>query len=1012
MADVASLSKVFSHLNTMAATAASSPVAAASYLQSVGKPRDAEGNILEPGMPGYEDAVAAMKYSQRSAALGLTSVVNGVAQTPVALLDDAVSARVAKAIWPIAVVSALNEVNRLSQMLGDDYSSDTELLPAQAAQYVNAAGGILMGIGAVVSAIGGAAIAPWIAAIVGTAGAVLTLIGLSYPETAEEIAFYLRKVGDPVLLTMRSITAELGVISDATVSAAILEFSSPNIIKNAAEVIAMSPALQQSILLQQPLDMQNANLTEVASAETISYWEWRTALYLHKEGYSAFLEPKYKGVAFFVNKLAPNADDAVEGFLSGLANGKRVIFVDSGNQGESQAGSIDDQVFGGSDSNILKGEGGSDYLYGFAGNDVLDGGEGTDYLYGGTGDDWLGYTAASTSAGSLAERDSDGNYYEGGTGTDHIFGSVNADRIRFNQGDGTDIVTGNGGADILEYVANGGFLATSREGKNLVLSRTHVNGAVDRIVMQNWYADIPAESMRLARVDFGAIDPTTGLFVASGSLNGDILHEQGLHKQIGTTQELRGDLIAYQETLQGSEQSDWLYSSQAVDENSVGDILVGGLGDDYLYGSIGADKVRIGAGDGKDVFRGNGGADIVETYGGISITHMYTKLDKVGADLRATFIDGTQLTIRDWDVEGKLMAFREGRDGSLVGYDWVNQNLDNFYGDAGVNVIIGTTSANEFYGYGGADRLVGGGGNDKFWGGTGNDELVGNTGNDTFYYGLGDGIDHIWGGGGSDVLDFQASGQGRPLTALRVGNDIKFSYSASDSVTVHDWFSNAGAAMSVKLPNGQVMSSSQVNAGFNTTTMGWTSGVYNGQDFLAVLYSLNSNFKILDDQYKATWGKSFYAQAFNSMVKNYYNDTGVDINGSSVYSWGAGIGNAYATPGTIIYGDVWWNFWSNGNGGHNFAITQANAGRVLNGWSYDSGNPGGLTAHGHIDKALYYQYQNPMQAIPTTRDSFVAYDGSYAQASAMGVYDISSTSESGEGAELVGVSNTQMMYLA
>ena len=673
----------------------------------------------------------------------------------------------------------------------------------------------------------------------------------------------------------------------------------------------------------------------------------------------------------------------------------------------------DDKIFGGTGNDTLLGGMGSDTLKGEADNDVLNGGLGTDYLYGGSGDDWLGYDEADINKGSSIERDSDGNYYEGGTGSDHIFGSVNADRIRFSQGDGTDIVTGNGGADILEYVANGGFLATSREGKNLVLSRTHINGAVDRIVMQNWYADIPAESMRLDRVDFGAIDPTTGLFVASGSLSGDILHEQGLHKQIGATaQELRGDLVAYQETLQGSDRADWLYSSQAVDENSVGDILVGGIGDDYLYGSIGADKIRIGAGDGKDVFRGNGGADIVETYGGISLTHTYTKLDKVGADLRATFIDGTQLTIRDWDVEGKLMAFREGRDGSLVGYGWVNQNLDNFYGDAGVNGITGTTSANELYGYGGADRLVGGGGNDKFWGGIGNDELVGGTGNDTFYYGLGDGIDHVWGGGGSDVLDFQASGQGRPLTASRVGNDIKFSYSASDNVTIHDWFSTAGAAMTVKLPNGQVMSSSQVNAGFNTTALGWTGGVYNSQDFLAVLYSLNSNFKILDDQYKATWGKSFYAQAFNSMVKNYYNDTGVDINGSSVYSWGAGIGNAYATPGTILYGDVWWDFWSNGNGGHNFVITQATAGHVTSGWSYDAGNPGGLNAFPEVVKVSDFYYSNPMQAMPLTRDSFVVYDGSYAQASSMGVYNISSTSESGESAELVGVSNAQMMYLA
>lgn len=633
----------------------------------------------------------------------------------------------------------------------------------------------------------------------------------------------------------------------------------------------------------------------------------------------------------------------------------------------------DDKIFGGIGNDTLLGGLGSDSLKGEDGSDVLNGGLGSDYLFGGAGNDWLGYDAAGIAEGSVIERDSDGNYYEGGTGNDHLFGSTSADRIRFNQGDGSDVVTGNGGADILEYAAGGNFLTTTREGKDLVLSRTLPDGTVDRIVMLNWYADKPSDAMRLVRVDFGAIDPTTGQFVLSGALDQETLHQQGLHKQIAdNAQELRGDLVYYQETLQGSSRSDSLYSSQAADDGSVGDILVGGKGDDYLYGSIGADKVRLWKGDGADVFRGNGGADIIEAYDGLSFKSSSTHLDQVGTNLVITFANDTKLTVLDWTRDGASMAFREGANGYAVGSDWIAQHLTGIYGDAAANLITGNALSNVLYGYAGNDRLVGGGGNDEFWGGADNDQLTGGTGNDVFHYSKGDGIDQVWGGGGSDVLDFQGSGLGYAITATRAGSDLRLSYSANDSVTVHDWFASSSASMQVKLPNGQLVSAATINEGFNTTSSGWTSGVYNSSNFLAVLYGFNSNFQTLDQKYQATWGKSFFANAFNGAGQSYY--AGFSIDGQPVYNWGAGIGNAYATPGKIIYGDVWWSYWSNGKGGYNFVITHVDAGQVANGWSYDSGNPGGLNQN-YITKNSWSHMDNPVQQVPSTRESYVLFNG-------------------------------------
>jgi hypothetical protein len=93
-----------------------------------------------------------------------------------------------------------------------------------------------------------------------------------------------------------------------------------------------------------------------------------------------------------------------------------------------------------------------------------------------------------------------------------------------------------------------------------------------------------------------------------------------------------------------------------------------------------------------------------------------------------------------------------------------------------------------------------------------------------------------------------------------------------------------------------------------------------------------------------------------------------------VYNWGAGMGNQYATPGTIIYGDVWWSYWSNGKGGYNFVITHADAGQVTNGWSYDSGNPGGLN-QSYINKNSWSHMDNPVQQVPSTRESYVLFNG-------------------------------------
>ncbi len=99
-------------------------------------------------------------------------------------------------------------------------------------------------------------------------------------------------------------------------------------------------------------------------------------------------------------------------------------------------GTGDDQLDGGSGSDILLGGAGDDTLDGGSGNDLLLGGNGSDFLDGGSGDDLL-----------LGGNGSD--TLSGGTGDDLLLGGNSNDSL--NGGAGDDILLGQSGNDQLIY---------------------------------------------------------------------------------------------------------------------------------------------------------------------------------------------------------------------------------------------------------------------------------------------------------------------------------------------------------------------------------------------------------------------------------------------------------------------------------------------------------------------------------------------------------------------------------
>ncbi len=117
-------------------------------------------------------------------------------------------------------------------------------------------------------------------------------------------------------------------------------------------------------------------------------------------------------------------------------------------------GTGDDQLDGGSGSDILLGGAGDDTLDGGAGNDLLSGGNGDDALDGGAGDDLLlgGNGSDSLDGGTgddLLLGGNGGDSLDGGTGDDLLLGGNGSDVL--NGGSGDDILLGQSGSDCLIY---------------------------------------------------------------------------------------------------------------------------------------------------------------------------------------------------------------------------------------------------------------------------------------------------------------------------------------------------------------------------------------------------------------------------------------------------------------------------------------------------------------------------------------------------------------------------------
>lgn len=176
------------------------------------------------------------------------------------------------------------------------------------------------------------------------------------------------------------------------------------------------------------------------------------------------------------------------------------------------------------------------------------------------------------------------------------------------------------------------------------------------------------------------------------------------------------------------------------------DTLIGGVEDDVIYGFGGHDTLRGGAGH--DVLAGHEGNDVLQ--GGEGDDYLlggpgHDTLDGGAGSDWAAYEDATAGVKVDLSLSGAQNTGGGGTDRLT--------SIENLYGSAFNDTLVGNAGDNVLMGWDGNDIISGGKGEDTLWGSAGNDTLDGGDGDDWLVGGAGD--DVIKGGAGADWSSYE-----------------------------------------------------------------------------------------------------------------------------------------------------------------------------------------------------------------------------------------------------------------
>jgi Ca2+-binding RTX toxin-like protein len=441
-------------------------------------------------------------------------------------------------------------------------------------------------------------------------------------------------------------------------------------------------------------------------------------------------------------------------------------------------GSFSDTLTGDGGNNLLWGRGGPDVLLGGGGTDFLDGGAGDDLIDGGPGNDYAQY--GDSPSGVTVSLAVSGPQNTGGAGIDtlvsieYLQGSSFDDSFTGNAADnfmsgglGNDSLVGADGSDILSGDAGNDSL-NGGDGNDQLFGaggNDSLSGGVGNDVLDGGPGnDVLDGGPGLDRLQYGS--ESSGVVVSLA---------------ISGPQNTGGSGI------------DTLIGFERLTGTNFNDTLTGDAADNYLYGRGGNDIIDGGAGMDSAQYDEAPSAVAVnlsiiapQNTGGAGVDQLIRIENLIGSAFGDTLIG---------DSGSNVLEGRDGSD-SLSGGDGGDTlsgstGNDTNDGGAGNDALDGADGADSLAGGDGNDTLNGGVGNDSLDGGAGNDVLVDYDGNNSLSGGIGDdqivtgvGNDTVYGGSGNDIIFTLA---GNDVVDGGSGNDqINFSgFSHSAPVTVN-----------------------------------------------------------------------------------------------------------------------------------------------------------------------------------------------------------------------------------
>lgn len=388
------------------------------------------------------------------------------------------------------------------------------------------------------------------------------------------------------------------------------------------------------------------------------------------------------------------------------------VVIDGSGAGETLTGTDQaDTINGHGGDDVLRGLGGTDILNGGAGNDRLDGGLDADVMTGGTGDDTYVVSAAGDQTIELAGEGTDtveawiswtlaanverlillgGGFNGTGNASDNIITGNALNNVLYGMA-GADTLYGGAGADFLDGGAGDDVMVGG------IGDDTYVVGTTSDVVVE--LAGEGTDTVQTYVSGFTLADNLENLTLLGAAIT-------GYGNSVGNV-------------ITGTDGVNYLYG------RGGNDVINGGLGADYLYGEAGNDRLNGGVGD--DLMYGGAGDDV---YVIGSLTDYTFENANEGHDTTEAYVNWILwANIEDLVLLG---AAQYGQGNSLNNRVTGN-SLDNFlYGRLGDDILIGGDGHDTLYGAEGVDNLTGGAGNDVLDGGQEADVMTGGLGDDTY----------------------------------------------------------------------------------------------------------------------------------------------------------------------------------------------------------------------------------------------------------------------------------------